>query len=119
MEILLEGSADKLSCWFLIQQVIGVATVLSNITKAVGDLARIAFYKINSMADSNADEEVREIKGYLRDAEKDCIEHVTYIGIGILRAIPIIGTIYSNYRISQARNFVERPESSDLLYFSV
>ncbi|WP_068471265.1 hypothetical protein [Candidatus Protochlamydia phocaeensis] len=88
-----------------IQQVVGVATILSNSVKAIYDLARALFtltwknssalYEERAQA-LNAPAELKKIEKRILSLPGYQFElHTLYMLIGIIRAIPVLGTLYS------------------------
>lgn len=72
--------ADKASVLPLVQQVVGCATIASNLIKIIVDLAQFSFCSIQA--------------DYANKAV-DLERHVKYLHIGVLRALPLIGSKYS------------------------
>lgn len=115
--------ATKVCVAPIAQQVVGLGTVLSNSGKLLQDLAlktrsffqtrslnkqislneayysklqKVDNYDLNELDKvGNTLDQLQEKKNKL--AETNAREHVKYIGIGLLRAIPVIGSIYSLY----------------------
>ncbi len=98
-------AADYLSIIPALGQIIGVFTVLSNTVKVICDLGRAAITgtwkgdvslyerRVENLNDEEAlrqtDNELFALPGYRAE------HHARFILIGILRALPVIGTLYS------------------------
>ncbi len=123
-------SADALSVLPVAQQVVGAGTVLSNVgklgldvfnriglaldqrstnkeLKAIeaykkdGDIKVLPRYLRNTIAREQVELHVNALDKALAKNKADRTQHIKYIAIGIIRAIPVVGTIYSIYRLVQ------------------
>lgn len=104
--------ADKMSVFPGFQQIVGAATIIENLAKLVADIVKkvIGF-------DAKIDKEISEKKkafvplpfekigdlNNLRSVQSLQLKksnfsgHLKYIGIGIVRFTPVVGTMYSAY----------------------
>ena len=97
-------SADTVCVLPIVQTVVGVCTFLSNMIKVIYDLARALFtntwkgdnelYEKREKAVGTPDENqfnqnILSLPGYQFE------QHVLYMCIGLIRAVPVIGTAYS------------------------
>lgn len=108
-----------LCCFPGVQQIIGIFTVFSNACKssldAISHVEDIAIkykwakglpyqerQKLRIEADIRSYEEedyIEKIRERYRSNERDLPRHLFYIFVGIIRAIPVLGTIYSVSRL--------------------
>lgn len=124
--------ATRYSIFPVTQQIVGVATIASNLIKTICDLFKIAYRKQETIVKKNAyftcsvnfkktlkvenrliryrssrairaDKAARAAIEKLDLAKKDLKEHLRYIGIGVIRMTPIVGSVYSYVQWSQAK----------------
>lgn len=81
--------ADKLSLFPVTQTAVGMGTAVSNIVKVVNDIGKLI---LNPHLNEWSTPEV----------QKDLKQHARYVVVGLLRALPIIGTIYTIVVIKKA-----------------
>lgn len=85
---------------------IGTYTVTSNLIKTIIDIAKIIFLKISIVYYSTRkflDKKLQK-QEQLNKIKIELIQHLTFIGIGILRAVPVVGGfILYSHDTNQAR----------------
>lgn len=104
----IDASSTDFFCMFpIIQQGIGTATFFSNMIKVIYDVARALFTQtwkgpeqvyadLQNAKDTSNDQEEKKITAEILSYPGYQFErHVLFMIIGIARAIPILGTIYS------------------------
>ena len=99
------ATLDKLCFYPVAQQAIGVTTILANIGATIGNIARVIFNSISAAYHKTkikaGDPASKSLEMYTsaeldkKSAQNDLEESVKGIGIGVLRTIPIAGSIYS------------------------
>lgn len=103
------STVNKICLVPIAQQIVGVGTVLSNLVKCINDIGlfiiggvKHEFGMALAVLDKEKEDElVRKHDKLQYKTRKHLTQHITYIGIGILRAIPIVGSVYS-YRQMKA-----------------
>lgn len=155
MSIPVISFADQLSLVPIVQQVIGIFTILTNCAKIIHDLSQCIFLKISLL---NRDKKItskislvteqhihdfkngkisdsfinwidqlsqqlkitpEEAKRHLAERldiqetlftyQRNIFQHAKYIGIGGIRLMPLVGSIYSFYQIKAAQKLVFTP----------
>ncbi len=121
-------AADALSIFPFAQQIVGASTVLSNTVKLLIDIADLVTAKFAEIIGTKAREKRydaliengRELKTHYQECKRAGLlrqqreneqvmlgcrrnieQHVKFIGVGLLRAVPVAGTVFSIVRISR------------------
>lgn len=114
-------SADTLCIFPVVQQVIGAATFVSNLLKTIYNIAKAIFTKtwkggvelyeerdraLNTPQEAEVTQRILSLPGYQIEM------NVAYMAVGIIRAIPVIGTIYSlgaHYELNKMTQTIDDP----------
>jgi uncharacterized protein len=91
--------------------VIGAATVISNVSKTIYDVAKGVFFGVHLLYQRvqnqplQAWEKINQIK-------KDLFRHLTFIAIGVIRMIPVLGGLarglYLDYKFNQQYQLIRQ-----------
>ena len=106
---------DKLSICPVIGIPVGCVTALSNFTKTVEDLGKItiAAYRCRQTSPTTIDVTKVKLAAAYSQAKQDFWQHLTFIVIGIIRVVPIVGALMTwAYNARQANQLIKAGEEA-------